>query len=146
MTQGWQIGKVAERTGLGIHAIRFYERQGLLRPPVRSEGGFRLFGPDTVRDLRFIREAQNLGFSLSEIRDLLVLRRTNSPGCSHVRDLLAQKLRAVRAKLSELEQLEQELQAALRKCNRDLRRNPGRAERSCPVLEELGRRNGNEED
>ncbi len=145
MIEGLQIGKVAQETGLGIHAIRFYEREGLLKPPIRSEGGFRLFDQNSVCDLKFIRKAQELGFSLSEIRELLVLRRTESQACSHVRDLLGQKLKAVRAKIAELERLQSEIQSALRKCNRDLRRLPARAEKACPVLEELGRSNGNEE-
>ncbi|HZU43003.1 MAG TPA: heavy metal-responsive transcriptional regulator [Terriglobales bacterium] len=145
MSQGLQIGKAAREAGLGIHAIRFYEREGLLKQPTRSEGGFRLFDQDAVRDLKFIRKAQGLGFSLSEIRELLVLRRTTSEGCSHVRDLLSQKLDAVRKKVAELEKLEGEIKAALQKCNRDLRRAPARVEKACPVLEELGRANGDEE-
>lgn len=145
MSQGLQIGKVAQETGLGIHAIRFYEREGLLKQPHRSEGGFRLFDRDSVQDLKFIRKAQELGFSLSEVRELLVLRRSTSQGCSHVRGLLGQKLEAVRKKIGELEKLEGELKSALQKCNRDLRRAPARAEKACPVLEELGRANGNQE-
>jgi len=144
MAKQLHIGKVAQKTGLGIHAIRFYEREGLLREPARSESGYRLFDHDTVDDLKFIGKAQDLGFTLSEIRELLVLRRT-TPGCSHVRDLLKRKLDAVRNKIAELEKLEAELSAALKKCNRDLRRTHDRVEKACPVLEELGRANGNQE-
>jgi DNA-binding transcriptional MerR regulator len=145
MSQGLQIGKVAQETGLGIHAIRFYEREGLLRQPTRSEGGFRLFDLDSVRDLKFIRKAQELGFSLSGIRELLVLRRTESQACSHVRSLLSEKLETVQKKIQELVQLENEIKSALRKCNRDLKRAGSRIEKACPVLEELARSNGNEE-
>lgn len=145
MSEGLQIGKVALETGLGIHAIRFYEREGLLKQPPRSEGGFRLFDQDSVRDLKFIRKAQELGFSLSEVRELLVLRRTESQACSHVRSLLSEKVEMVQKKIHELVRLENELKSALRKCNRDLKRAGGRIERACPVLEELGRSNGNEE-
>lgn len=145
MAQGLHIGKVAQKTGLGIHAIRFYEREGLLREPARSECGYRLFDQDTVEDLKFIGKAQDLGFTLSEIREFLVLRRTTR-GCSHVRDLLDRKLEAVRSKMAELEKLEAELRSALTKCNRALRQKPGRVEKACPVLEELGRSNGNQED
>ena len=142
MTQGLHIGKVAGETGFGIHAIRFYEREGLLKKPIRSEGGYRLFDRDSVSDLKFIRRAQKLGFSLNEIRELLVLRRTCSDECFHVRDLLKQKLDRVKEKISDLARLESELKAALRKCNQDLKRSKNKVERSCPVLEELGRWNG----
>ncbi len=142
MTQGLHIGKVARETGFGIHAIRFYEREGLLKKPIRSEGGYRLFDRDSVSDLKFIRRAQELGFSLNEIRELLVLRRTRSEECFHVRDLLRQKLGRVEEKIKDLTRLESELKAALRKCNQDLKRSKNKVERSCPVLEELGRWNG----
>ncbi len=142
MSQGLQIGKVARETGLSIHAIRFYEREGLLKEPVRSEGGYRLFDQDGIRDLKFISKAQELGFSLTEIRELLVLRRTSPQGCSHVRDLLKQGLQRVEEKIRDLTRLQDELNAALQKCNRDLKRSGHRTEKSCPVLEELGRWNG----
>jgi len=144
MAQGLHIGKVAQETGLGIHAIRFYEREGLLREPARSDSGYRLFDEEAVNDLKFIGKAQDLGFTLSEIRELLVLRRTTR-GCSHVRDLLNRKLDAVRSKIAELAKLEVELSSALMKCNRDLRRTHDRVEKACPVLAELGRANGNQE-
>jgi DNA-binding transcriptional MerR regulator len=117
----------------------------LLKQLIRSEGGFRLFDQDSVRDLKFIRKAQELGFSLSEVQELLVLRRTTSQRCSHVRDLLDRKLKAVRSKIEELTKLEVELSSALKKCNRDLRRTHGRGEKACPVLKELGHANGNQE-
>ena len=139
MRQGLQIGEVAKETGIGIHAIRFYERQGLLREPARSEGGYRLFGEDSVRELKFIRKAQALGFSLSEIHELLVLRRTTSQGCFHVRELLRQKLTTVRRKIEELEGIKHELVSALRRCDQDLKRAGNGTERVCPVLQELGR-------
>ena len=140
MAEGLQIGRVARETGLGIHAIRFYEREGLLKEPLRSEGGYRLFDSDSVEDLKFIGKAQELGFSLAKIRDLLVLRRTRTlEGCLHVRDLLDQKLVTVQEKIQELQKLESELKSALRKCHQDLKRNRGKPERLCPVLEELGR-------
>jgi MerR family transcriptional regulator, copper efflux regulator len=136
------IGKVARQTGLSVHAIRFYEREGLLRAPVRSVGRFRVFDLGSVRELRFIRKAQELGFSLSEIRELLVLRRSGSQSCRHVRELLSKALGRVDEKIEELARLQGELTDALRKCNRDLKRSGTKPERSCPVLEELERTNG----
>lgn len=139
MATGLHIGEVARAAGLGVHAIRFYEREGLLKKPFRSEGGYRLFDEENVRDLIFIGGAQELGFSLSEIRELLVLRRSTAQPCSHVQELLRGKLEAVQAKIRELEKLRGELRLALRKCRRDLKRVGKETEQSCPVLEELSR-------
>jgi DNA-binding transcriptional MerR regulator len=71
-----QIGDVASQTGLTVDTIRFYERERLLHRAARSSGGFRLFSQSDVADLEFIRNAQELGFSLQEIRDLLTLKNT----------------------------------------------------------------------
>ncbi len=137
MSAGVRIGQLARNAGVGIHAIRFYERRGLLRRPPRSEGGYRLFDPDDARDLKFIRKAQSLGFSLAEIRELLILERTSAPGCVHVRDLLRRKLSDVRSKIEELKALEAQLASGLRKCQRELNRSRGQPEKGCPVLKEL---------
>lgn len=141
MSEAWHIGRVARETGLSVHAIRFYEREGLLKAPVRSQGRFRVFGPESVSELQFIRKAQELGFSLTEIRELLVLRRSDPQACSHVRDLLTKALGRVNGKIGDLLPLQRELQAALHKCNRDLKRSGNKPEKSCPVLEELDRFN-----
>ena len=69
-----KIGQVAQKTGLSIDTIRFYEKQGLIGESARTEGGFRLFGSGEIETLKFVRKAQELGFSLSEIRELLILR------------------------------------------------------------------------
>ncbi len=145
MGQGLQIGKVAREVGVGIHAIRFYERQGLVRAPVRSEGGYRLFDRNSVSDLKFIRKAQELGFTLAEIRELMVLRRESTQACSHVRDLLSGKLEMVNQKIAELAKLRGELRTALRKCNRGLKQTGRGVEKSCRVLQELARWNGGQE-
>lgn len=68
------IGKVANRTGLTVDAIRFYEKTGLAPRPARTEGGYRLYHEREVADLEFIQKAQQLGFSLNEIRELLSIR------------------------------------------------------------------------
>ena len=135
MAQGIQIGKVAEQTGLSIDTIRFYQKIGLVKQPARSEGGFRLFNETEIRDLVFIQKAQELGFSLVEIKQLSVLNQQHDHACSQVQDLLTTKLRDVRQKVDHLLRLEGELKRALRKCNRDLRSNRGsQHEDCCPVL------------
>src|SRR5260370_26878770 len=136
-----QIGTVAQQTGLTVDAIRFYEKEGLLKRPPRSEGGFRLFRLEDVEALKFIRNAQELGFSLQEVREILVLRDHGVEPCEHVRELVEQKLASVRGKVDELRKLERSLQGALRKCNRRLREVGPTHERRSPVLEELNRTN-----
>lgn len=134
-----KIGEVAKATGLSADAIRFYQRERLLKPPARSEGGFRLFDRQDIQTLRFIRTAQELGFSLSDIRQLLYLQAAQTQACSHVRDLLEQKLEAVQGKMSELRKLQRKLKVGLRKCNQELKAKRQCADAHCPVLEEIRR-------
>lgn len=137
MAQVWQIGKVARETGLSIHAIRFYERERLLKQPVRSEGGFRLYDQKSVSDLKFITKAQDRAFTLAEIRQLLDMRRRGTGACSRVKSLLQEKLASVRAKRRELESMERGLRCHLVECQRVLRhQHPGRAQ-PCPLLAKL---------
>jgi MerR family transcriptional regulator, mercuric resistance operon regulatory protein len=141
---GIQIGKVSEQTGLSIDAIRFYEKQRLLERPPRTGGGFRLFDAQDIERIQFIRRAQQLGFSLPEIRELLVLGRGDGEGCSHVRDLLQAKVATVRRKIAELGVLEEQLTKSLRKCERQLRAARGSHEGCCPVIEGIAHRGPNE--
>jgi MerR family mercuric resistance operon transcriptional regulator len=136
VSYGARIGQVARETGLTIDTIRFYEKQGLLRRSPRTQGGFRMFGATEIETLRFVRKAQELGFSLSEIRELLILQADHIPACSHVKEILDQKLAAVEQKIEELQNLEHSLKLALRKCKRGLKTAPGHGE-SCPALEEI---------
>lgn len=131
-----QIGQVARQTGLSVDAIRFYEKAGLLRRPARTTGGYRLYEQGEVADLEFIQKAQQLGFSLNEIRELFSIQRHPHEVCVHVRDLIAQKLAVVRGKITELQRLEAELAGALRQCRTALRQ-PAKHPDTCPVLEEI---------
>lgn len=137
-TASLQIGQVAEKTGLSVDAIRFYERSGLLPRPARTQGGYRLYQEEQIADLDFIQRAQRLGFSLNEIRELFSIQRHPPQVCVHVRDLIAQKLSVVRAKIAELHSLETELAGALRQCRTALRR-PSKHEDCCPVLEAIAK-------
>lgn len=141
---GIQIGKVSERTGLSIDAIRFYEKQRLLERPPRTEGGFRLFNTQDIERIQFIRRAQQLGFSIAEIRELLVLQREDGTACSHVRDLLKAKIEIVQKKIGELDALEQQLRKRLRKCERSLRTLADTHKGRCPVLAEIAHRDSDD--
>ena len=145
MPEGLQIGALAQQTGLTVDAIRFYEKSGLLKRPPRSEGGFRLFRTEDAQDLKFIRRAQELGFSLQEIRELLILQQDNIEACVHVGELLDQKLADVRGKIVELQKLEGSLEDALRKCKQKLRKARTTHRGCCPVLEDLTRTKPNQE-
>ena len=127
-----QIGIVAKRIGLSVDAIRFYERNGLLPRPPRTEGGFRRYGENDVETLAFVRRVQGLGFKLSEIRGLLRLRGNCLQPCAPVQRRLQEKLAEVQQKLSDLHKLEHELRFALRSCNKEL----GKRGAHCPILSE----------
>jgi DNA-binding transcriptional MerR regulator len=141
---GIQIGKVSEQTGLSVDAIRFYEKQRLLERPPRTEGGFRLFDTQDIQRIRFIRRAQRLGFSLPEIRELLVIERDEGETCSHVCELLHAKVAQIHSKIAELRMLEEQLKKKLRKCERKLEASGDSHNGRCPVLDEIGRRGSDE--
>lgn len=127
-----QIGSVAKKIGLSVDAIRFYERNSLLRRAPRTEGGFRQYGEDDLETLAFIRRAQGLGFKLSEIRGLLDLRGSRLQPCAPVRRRLEGKLADVRRKLADLKKLERELRLTLQSCDKELLKQDAH----CPVLRE----------
>jgi DNA-binding transcriptional MerR regulator len=136
MKASLQIGQVAKKTGLTVDAIRFYEKSGLLPCPARTEGGYRLYREREVADLEFIQRAQQLGFSLNEIRELFSIQRHPNEACAHVRDLIDAKLEVVRAKIADLQTLESDLEGALRQCRTALGK-PSKQRDCCPVLKEI---------
>jgi MerR family transcriptional regulator, mercuric resistance operon regulatory protein len=134
-----RIGQMSRQTGVSIDAIRFYERNGLLAAPARSEGGFRLYSPDDLSELQFIRILQTLGFSLNEVREFVSLRTNDLRSCSAVRKMLDHKLRDIHAKRIALSRLEDELKTALTKCDAQLKRSRRRNNGRCPVLTVFGK-------
>ena len=127
-----QIGIVAKKTGVSVDAIRFYERNALLRRPSRTPGGFRQYEEGDVDTLAFIRQAKSLGFKLSEIRGLVNLRGSRLQPCAPVRRRLQEKLTEIERKLRNLQRLRHELHLALHKCDRELRKKSAH----CPILRE----------
>jgi MerR family transcriptional regulator, copper efflux regulator len=89
------IGELANAADVGVETIRFYERKGLLPEPPRSDAGYRLYDAEAVRRVRFIRKAKDLGFTLSETKDLLDLRVTDTSTCEDVANRARLKIRAV---------------------------------------------------
>jgi len=133
-----QIGEVAKRTELTVDAIRFYEKQRLLPKALRTGGHFRLYTPQDIERIGFIRRMQALGFSLREIRELADLRTHSAEACESVRRLLKAKLAEIRKKQGEMERLEAELVVDLRKCDAELRSRRRHTPGACPVLEASG--------
>ena len=125
------IGALARAVGVGRETIRFYERRGLIPPPPRSKAGYRKYPTDTVRRVRFIRRAQELGFTLAEIAELLELRVSDAATCGTVEANARAKLDQVQAKVADLNRIGLALESLVARC--ELREETG----ECPILEEL---------
>ena len=105
----YTIGELARAFGLSPDALRYYERLGLLAPEGRTEGGYRLYGEEALRRLRFIKEAQAAGLRLEDIAGILRVMEEGQPPCRHVQEMLRARLEEVRRRLRELEALEEAL-------------------------------------
>lgn len=126
------IGQLSKRTGCNIETIRYYEKIGLLPPPPRSEGGYRLYGEDHLKRLTFVRRSRELGFSLDEIRGLLRLVDGGNYTCAEVKEITLEHLDAVRRKIADLQTLERVLRDMVSQCD------DGKVP-ECPVIEALFR-------
>jgi MerR family copper efflux transcriptional regulator len=99
---GLLIGVVAREAGLSVPTIRYYESLGLLSAATRSTAGYRRYGHEVLEELRFVKKAQALGFSLDEIKQILVLTRSGTSPCAHVLDVARHHLRAVDERIAQL--------------------------------------------
>ncbi|RIH89569.1 heavy metal-responsive transcriptional regulator [Calidithermus roseus] len=109
----YRIGELARVAGVSRDTLRFYEREGLLRPEGRSEGGYRLYEAEAVRRLRFIKQAQALGLTLEEIRAVLEVMHEGRPPCADVRRVLRQKVALLEQRIAELTALHDALASRL---------------------------------
>ena len=133
-SDGVFAGSVASELGVGVQTLHYYEREGLLPPTKRTKSGYRLYTPETVERVRFVRKAQALGLKLDEIRELLRLADEGGCPCGHVERALAEKLREVDERLRELKSFRDDLAALVRRAPR-LRRRSSRA-KVCPIVED----------
>ncbi len=115
---GLLIGDVAKRTGVTAPTIRYYEGIGLLPSPARSGAGYRRYSDGTIEELRFIRKAQALGFSLDEVAEILQLSRSGKAPCSHVLSLAHQHLAAVDERIRQLRAFRRQLAIDVAKWNK----------------------------
>jgi len=108
-----KIGEVSKRSGIGVEALRFYEKSGLLDRPSRTESGYRVYGAEVLERLAFIRRAQVLGFSLEEIRRVIAERRAGQSPCAEVREVVRRRLAELDERMAEMRRYRKELAAAL---------------------------------
>lgn len=135
-TKPLTIGRLAREVGINLESVRFYERKGLLPKPPRSASGYRLFPADAARRLRFIKRAQELGFSLKEIRDLLALRLSPRSTSKEIRKRAEAKIADIECRIKSLDSMRKTLFKLTQSCE-------GCAPLSeCPILESLDREDG----
>lgn len=126
-----RIGQVAERGGVNLQTIRYYEREGLLPEPPRLQSGYRMFPDTTVRRVRFIKRAQELGFSLAETRELLAIRLQPRRSSVDVRTLAEAKIADIDGKIQTLQAMRATLAGLVTHCS-------GCTPVSeCPILESI---------
>ena len=130
MHSEFRIGEVAERSGVSIDTVRYYERRHLLPKAPRTAGGYRVFTKESIGRVLFIKQAQELGFSLEEIGELL----TNND-CVRVRDLLDAKLSELDARMKSMQSFREKLSQYLIECEAELKKHPRSTD--CPALDEI---------
>ena len=127
------IGQVAKLASVGVETIRFYEREGLLNKPKRKQSGYRLFGPEVVNRIKFIKSVKELGFSLKEIRELLFLRADSRGTAAEVKKRIDLKIVQIDRRIEDLRRV----RAALAQVSRSAGRGPTT---ESPLLDVLSKK------
>lgn len=125
------IGAVARSVGIGVETVRFYERKGLIAPPPRTPSGYRQYPDDAIERLRFVRRAQELGFTLDEIASLLELRVEAGTACEDARRLALARLTDVQSRIADLQRIADALGGLVTACEAE------RETTACPILDAL---------
>ncbi len=123
------IGQVAGQSGVNRETLRYYERQGLIEEPSRSKSGYRLYLPDAVKRIRFIKRAQELGFSLDEIRGFLVLSTSDQGTCQDIRQQTLNKIHDIEKRLQDLKSIRDRLVRLAEECSSNGPLN------ECPIID-----------
>ena len=124
------IGALAKAANVHVETVRYYQRRGLMLEPKRQLGSVRRYGEEAVKRLRFIRRAQELGFTLEEVKILVRLGET--PNCRDAQSLASRKLHLVESRLEDLRRMRSALQTLVTQCENGQKR-------SCPVIDTLSR-------
>jgi Hg(II)-responsive transcriptional regulator len=122
--------QVATEAGVGVQTLRYYERRGLLPKPPRRASGYREFPDDAVRVVRFIKRAQDLGFTLDEVEELLRLRRNSGRHKDRIRAVAEQRIRQIDQKVAELDRMKGALKTLVHACHKGTALD-------CPIIEAL---------
>jgi Hg(II)-responsive transcriptional regulator len=125
----YQIGTLAQKANVNIDTIRYYEKRNLLIPKSRKESSFRMYDDESLKTIRFIKHAQELGFQLEEIRDLIKLRSNTTGRCQNVRKRAIDKLEDVEAKILTLKSIQKNLKKLIEECDQR------KLQESCPIIE-----------
>ncbi len=129
--ENFTIGKLAKITDTSIDTIRYYEQIGLLPKAKRRNSGYRLFNGIDIKKVNFIKKAKILGFSLKEIKELLLLRVDSITKCDEIKEHAQDKLKFVDQKIHELKQIKEALERLISQCTKRLPTN------ECPIIEVL---------
>ena len=122
---------MAALAAVNPQTLRYYERRGLLAQPLRSPGGYRAYPAEAVRRVRFIKRAQELGFTLGEVETLLHLAEGGPDGCDQVRSLATEKISDLVRRIEDLRRMQAALTRLVATCELP------RGQRECPILHEL---------
>ncbi len=128
---GFSIGELAKQANVHVETLRYYERRGLIPKPHRTVSNYRVYSSENLRRVKFIKQAQELGFSLNEIKKLLALRATPRARCADVRKYAAHKIEDIDGKIRSLTRMRKTLEKLIAECSGD-----GPATQ-CPILESL---------
>jgi len=131
------IGKIATLADISPDTLRYYERERLIAPAAKSPGGYRLYERDALRRIRFIKQAQQCGFNLAEIRSLLALRGSSAACCRDIRHVALEKKLQLEAKVKAIKAMSSALTHLIKQCSAD-----NRPLDDCPILAALERANG----
>ena len=136
-----KIGELADLTATSVPTIRYYEQIGLLRRAARQAGGQRVYGREDVEHLTFIRRCREFDFSIKQVRALVALVHDPKSSCMDARDMAAEHLAAIRAKMRELKALERSLIAFVKSCDTSCAGGPGP---ECVILDGLAKSSASE--
>jgi len=128
----YTIGKLAQHAEVTTDTVRYYEKEGLLAPVHKTDAGYRLYDEDSIRRLRFIRQAQQCGFSLTEIRELLTLKSSDAACCRDVRSVAIEKKLQLEHKIRALQGMSQALTELVTICD-----DENKSLDECPILAAL---------